>query len=160
MSRCLEKQLPGGEWDGWPSDWMVGTCTAEAGIRATQAPLGTFNQFVCVNPQHNYVEYCVNPDFNASEAGKAASTYDMFSAVGGMPATLHPVKEKVIAEFVQQSFHSGLAPVSRGSRTHRPNAFEAEEAVFIGDNTRSLSGKADGKGDGKADKKRPQNQFG
>jgi hypothetical protein len=72
-AQCVNNSMPGNVWWKWQSDWMIGACAANAGMKVTYHPKGRFNQFVCADSD---VQFC--EDIHVSE-------YEQ-------PCTLHPIR--------------------------------------------------------------------
>jgi len=72
-AQCVNNSMPGNSWWKWQSDWMIGACAANAGMKPTYHPKGRFNQFVCADSD---VQFC--EDIHVSE-------YEQ-------PCTLHPIR--------------------------------------------------------------------
>jgi len=71
--QCVNNSMPGNSWWKWQSDWMIGACASNAGMKPTYHPKGRFNQFVCADSD---VQFC--EDIHETE-------YEQ-------PCTLHPIR--------------------------------------------------------------------
>ena len=115
---CLERSLPGGEWDQWQSDWMLSACARVNGVLPT-APTTSkmFMQFAC--REDDVIVPC-----EVSASSEDPDTLD------DKPAAIHPVKAKEqmlklhkmfpqAAQIEQSGVRSRMLAVAEAERLHK-----------------------------------------
>ena len=102
LELCVRESLPGAEFDGWQSDWIVAQCLkTQADVLPMQSGHGNFVQFAC------------NEDGVVLPCEISASSEDPQS-FDDNPAVLHPVK----SSDQMMSIHKGLIATFGSSTKH------------------------------------------
>ena len=99
---CIDSTLPGGQWEEYQSDWVLGTCAERHGIRVSALVSQPFNQFVCTEPSEKKLRYCESTD-PKDQTWDKINHIDDEGALFDYPATLHPVKDSQTTYYVREA---------------------------------------------------------
>ena len=101
LEPCLRKSLPGAEFDGWQSDWMVARCLSAKGVLPKVSGHASFVQFAC------NVDGVVLP-CEVSASIEDPETFDE------KPAGLHPIKTLDQMLYLQNEFNASAEQTISG----------------------------------------------
>ena len=114
LELCLRESLPGAEYDGWQSDWIVARCLkTHADVLPTTSGHGNFVQFAC------------NEDGVVLPCEISASSEDPQS-FDENPASLHPVKSS--DQMIR--IHNGLMETFGSSAKHTISRADVREHLW------------------------------
>lgn len=100
---CINASMPGGLWERWQSDWMLGACAKRQGWDPVPGSPGKYVQFACTSD-----EYHIQP----CKDDPAPLDLAIYNSTFNDPAVVHPVSTHGAVLYLRETYpNSATQPV-------------------------------------------------